>query len=217
MEPPLLQKLADKTINKATLSKMVAANFNLLPEVFNGITSTKATVRYGCASVLVELTSKYPDRLYPYFDEFVFLLDSKHRILTWNALAAIANLCCVDKEKKFDEAFDKYFSFLDNEYLVTVANVVGNAGKIAQAKTYLIPKVTEKLLRIEGLPTNPHLTEECKRVLAGTTIDSFNEFFAKLDAKDKPKVLAFTSRCLDSPRTSLKAKAEQFLKRWSRV
>ena len=217
MEPLLLQKLADKKITKETLRNKVASNFDLLPDIFHGVYSPIAAVRYGCASVLVDLSATYPEKLYPYMDEFVALLGGKHRILTWNATAAIANLCCVDNEKRFDLAFDKYFGLLNDEYLVTVANVVGNAGKIALAKPHLIARITAGLLRVEDHPTTPHLTEECKRVLCEATLDSFSLFFSMLDPNDRLEVLAFARRCLNSPRKTLFAKAELFLRQWSRV
>ncbi len=77
----LLKKLANKVITKQTLCSMVEADFDLLPEVMDGLSSSKASVRYGCAAVLVNLTTIHPNELYPYLDTFIALLDSKHRIL----------------------------------------------------------------------------------------------------------------------------------------
>ena len=214
VESKLLQKLADKLITKETLCKEVAANFDLLPEVFRGVSSPKASVRYGCGSLLADLSAKYPEKLYPHMDAFVALLDSKYRILKWNAMAAIANLCPVDTDKKFDAVFGKYYSFLNDEYLVTVANVVANSGKITIAKPYLIPKITNELLKVENISTTPHLTEECKLVIAEHAIRSFNMFFNKMGPEEKTKVLSFVKRSLKSPRKTLTAEAEAFLKRW---
>jgi hypothetical protein len=45
-------------------------------------------------------------------------------------LNIIVNLTNIDEEKKFDKIFDKYFGFIDDEYMVTVVNIIGNAGKI---------------------------------------------------------------------------------------
>ena len=74
----------------------------------------------------MDLSEENPEKLYPYFDRFNDRLDSKCRILTWNAEAIIANPTKVDSDKKFDAFFGKYYSFLNNEYTVTVANVVEN-------------------------------------------------------------------------------------------
>jgi len=214
MENELLVKLADKTLTKDGLRQLVEQDFGLVPVLLQGTCSQKAAVRYGCAKVLMDLSAEYPERLYPYMDSFIGLLDSKYRILTWNALAIIANLTKVDKEQKFDAVFDKYYGFLNNEYMVTVANTVGNSGKIALAKPYLIPRITGELLKVENISVTPHLTEECKRVIAEGAVKTFDVFFDKLEEKEKKKVLAFVERQLDSSRRTLSAKAMGFLEKW---
>jgi hypothetical protein len=93
-----------------------------------------------------------------------------------------------------------------------VANVVGNSGTIALAKPYLIPKITDELLKVQTLSTTPHLTEECKRVLAQQAIKSFDLFFDKVDQKEP--VLSFVEACLDSSRKKLRTAAEAFLEKW---
>lgn len=215
MESDVARKLAEKKITKQQLLKMVESDFTLLPVVIGGVSSPKATVRYGCAKVLVDLTAEHPEKLYPHMDFFVELLDSKHRILVWNAMAAIANLCAVDVNKKFDAAFDKYYGFLNDEYMVTVANVVGNSAKIALAKPYFVPKITDKLLAVDQLQVTPHLTDECRRVIAEKAIDTFNQYFSKMDAKEKARVLSFVNKHMHSSRASLKKEAERFLKKWN--
>ena len=213
METGLLQKLVSKSMTKEELFQKVRQNFDILPEVLNGVSSSKAAIRYGCAKVLMDFSEEYPEKLYPYMDYFVNLLDSKYRILTWNAMAITANLAKVDRDKKFDAIFDKYYSFLNNEYMVTVASVVGNSGKIALAKPYLAQKITNELLKVENISTTPHLTEECKRVIAEKAIESFDLFFDRIDTKQK--VISFVKRQLDSPRRALKEEAESFLRKWN--
>jgi hypothetical protein len=211
MKHELLQKLENRRISKEQLLRKVEQDFNLLPELINGVSSSKPSVRYGCTGILMDLSEKYPEKLYPHMDFFIELLDSKYRILTWNAMAIIANLAEVDKDKKFDAIFDKYYSFINDEYMVTVANVVGNSGKIALAKPYLIPKITNVLLKVENVQTTPHLTEECRRVIAEKAITSFDLFYSRI--QDKSKVISFVKKHVNSPRKTLKTKAEDFLKK----
>jgi len=214
MDNELLAKLADKTLTKDDLRELVKHDFGLIPILLTGTSSPMAAIRYGCAKVLMDLSAEYPEKLYPYIASFIDLLDSKYRILIWNALAIIANLTRVDKEKEFDVIFDKYFDFLNNEYMVTVANTVGNSGKIALAKPYLIPRITAELLKVENLSVTPHLTEECKRVIAEGAIAKFDMFFDKIDEKEKKEVLSFVKRQLNSSRRTLSEKASFFLKKW---
>jgi len=213
MQNELLQKLADKSLTREELLQKVKQDFDLLPRVLDGLSSSRAAIRYGCAKSLIVLSEENPEELYPHMDSFVALLDSKYRILTWNAMVIIANLTKVDAEKKFDAIFDKYYSFLDDEYMVTVANVVGHSGKIALAKPHLIPRITNELLRVENIPTTPHLTEECKRVIAEKAIKSFDVFFDRVHQKER--VISFVKRHLSSSRKTLRKEAENFLKKWT--
>jgi len=147
---------------------------DLLPDIFDGLSSKRASVMYPCAKVLKVLSEERPGELYPKMELFVQLLDSDKRILKWNALIIIANLARVDMEGRFDDIFDKYFSLLDADYMVTVSNVAGNAGKIAVAKPHLAERITRELLRVENLPPRSHLTGECKNVILGNVISSFD-------------------------------------------
>jgi hypothetical protein len=211
----LAQALVNKTMTKEELLRKVKQDFSLIPLLLDGVNSPKAAVRYGCAKVLMDLSAEHPEKLYPHLDSFIDLLDSKYRILTWNALAIIANLTSVDVDKKFDAIFEKYYSFLGNDYMVTVANVVGNSGTIAKAKPYLVPKITEELLKVQDLSVTPHLTEECKRVIAQQTIKTFDLFFDRIDQKEQ--VLSFVESCRDSPREKLRSAAEDFLEKWGQL
>ena len=213
MENRLLQKLLDKSMTRGELLQKVKQDFDLLATVLNGVSSSKAAIRYGCAKVLIDLSEECPEKLYPYMDSFIDLLDSEHRILTWSAMAVIANLTKVDKDGEFDAVFDKYYRFLNDEYMVTVANVVGHSGKIALAKPYLVPKITNELLKVESISTTPHLTEECKRVIAEKAIKSFDMFFDRIEQNER--VISFVKSHLDSPRKTLRKEAEDFLKKWS--
>jgi hypothetical protein len=214
MESKLLREIGNKSITKQDLLRKVERDFNLLPDILEGVSSSRAAVRYGCVTVLTDLSQAYPEKLYPHMDFFIALLDSKYRILTWNAMAIIANLARVDKDRKFEVMFRKYYSFLNDEYMVTVANIVGHSGKIALAKPYLTQRIADELLKVERISTTPHLTEECKRVIAEKAIESFDVFFGHIDAKKK--IIDFVKSQLNSPRKTLKTKAENFLQKWNR-
>jgi ribosomal protein L17 len=212
MQRSWLEKLADKSITKEQLFKKVRQNQSLLPEIINGISSPQPTIRYGCGKILMDLSEEQPQYLYPYMDFFITLLESKYRILIWNATIIIANLTKVDTEKRFDVIFEKYYSLLDNDYMVTVANVVDNSGKIALAKPYLTKQIAEKLLSVENISTTPHLSKECKRVIAEHAIKTFDQFFPQIEQKEK--VFSFVKKQLKSSRKTLRMKAENFVKKW---
>ena len=106
-EIELLKQIENKLISRESLAEKIKNNFNLLPTILNGVSSPKASIRYGCANVLKDLSEERPEKLYPHMDFFIQMLDSKYRILTWIAMAVIANLAEVDTNNKFDDIFDK--------------------------------------------------------------------------------------------------------------
>jgi hypothetical protein len=212
MENNLLKLLENKMLTKEKLLQRVQEDFELLPDLLKGVLSPTATVRYGCSSVLVDLSANCPNQIYPHFAVFSRLLESNYRILTWNAATVLANLCFVDVDKKFDALFDQYFSLLRSEYMVTVVNIVSNSSKIALAKPNLIPRITQELLRVDEISTTPHLTEECKLVIAEKTIESFGKFFNFMNHSEQEKVISFLENKKFSSRKTLKGKAEALLK-----
>jgi len=207
----VLKNLGNKKLTKGKLHQMIEHNFELLPVLVEGMYSQKANIRYGSGKILMDLSEKYPEKLYPYIDSIFRLLDSKYRIIIWNAMAIIANITPVDTEKKFDTVFNKYSSFLKDEYMITVANTIENLGKIAKAKPYLIQKITKEILDVENIKLTPHLTEECKKVITEKAIGSFELFFENIE--EKKKVLAFVEKQVESSRKSLRSKAAEFVKK----
>ncbi len=211
MSETILEQLGNRKISKTQLFKHTEADFSLVPVLLEGTKSPNAAVRYGCGSVLADLCKKHPKKLYPYFDGFVPLLDSKHRILTWNAMAAIAYLTAVDADKKFDNIFSKYYSFLESEYMVTVANVVGYSAVIATNKSYLAGKIVAELLKLQNLQITPHISKECKLVIAQKAIETFKTLIDYV--QDKEALVAFAQKYQDSSRATLKREAQRFLEK----
>ena len=211
MYDDVLKKLGNKKLTKGKLHQMVEHNFELIPVLVEGMSSQKANIRYGSGKILMDLSEKYPKKLYPYIDSIFRLLDSKYRIIIWNSMAIIANITPVDTEKKFDTVFNKYSSFLKDEYMITVANTIENLGKIAKAKPYLIQKITKEILDVENIKLTPQLTEECKKVIAEKAIGSFELFFENIE--EKKKVLSFVEKQVKSSRKSLRSKAAEFVKK----
>lgn len=212
MKNDLFEKLLDKSMTKEELAQKIIENPNLVSTILDGVNSPKASIRYGCASALKFISEKKPEILYAHMDFFFKLLDSEYRILTWIAIIIIANLSEVDTENKFDKIFEKYYSFLNDEYMVTVANVVGNSGKIAKAKPHLSQKISNELLKVENISTTPHLTKECKNVIIQKTIKSFDTYFQSIQNKDE--IISFVTRQLKNTRKTARAEAERFLKKW---
>ncbi len=205
----ILKKLGKNQITAEELIQEVKNDFNLIPEVIKGITSDNPRVKFGCAKTLSKISEDHSEKLYDKIDFFINLLDHKNSILKWNAMDILANLTKVDKDKKFDKIFYKYYDLINDNAMVTIGHVVDNSGKIALAKPHLSNKITNELLKIEKIPTKTHVTCECKNILYGKTILAFDQYFNQIE--NKKEVFSFVRRQLKNTRPATKAKAEKFL------
>ena len=120
----------------------------------------------------------------------------------------IANLTEIDTERKFEEIFDKYYSFLNEGSLITAGHVVDNSGKIANVKHNLRGQITNHLLTVEkiSLPT-----EECRSILGGKVVQAFGQYVNHVKHNDA--VIAFIKRQLKSNRSATRKKAERLLEK----
>jgi len=207
----LLYDLGAQKITDEDLLNHVKNNFELIPVVIEGVFSSNPRIKYGCAKALSKLSQQHPGELYKEIDTFIGFLESKNNIIKWNAMDILANLTTVDKKKRFDEIFTKYFGLIDADTMITVGHVVDNSGKIANVKPHLTEKITNELLRLEKLKTKPRVTQECKNILYGKAILAFDQYYDQI--KNKKEVTSFVRRQLKNTRAGTKVKAEKFLKK----
>ncbi len=205
----LQSKLARQSASHEMLAGNIIKQPKSLHEAFAGLDADKARVKYGCLKVLRIISEQQPAVLYPEFDRLFSLLDSENNILKWGAILCIGNLAAVDSEGKIDRILDKYLQPISGHVMITAANVIVGAGKIARAKPNLADKIVRALLRVEKAN---YQTEECRNVALGHTVASLDLFFDHLD-KPQP-VMEFVKRQLHNRRNAVRVKAAKFLKKY---
>lgn len=209
-ESQLLQQIGRKESDKDAIASKVIENPELLSQIMDGLGADKARVKYGCAKILHIISDEAPELLYPRFGFFTDLLDSDNNILKWEGTSVIANLAAVDSEDRIEAIFERYFAPIPGPVMITAANVIGGAAKIASAKPQLTERIAEKLLKVEKAQ---YKTNECRNVALGHAIKAFDQFFDQI--RDKGPVIAFVRRQLENTRNATRKKAEVFLKKRS--
>jgi len=121
----------------------------LLSEIFEGLNAEQANIKYGCDKILRLISEKAPSLLYPQFDFFANNLNSDNNFFKWGAIHVIANLAAVDAENKFEPNFDRYFAPISGPVLITAANIIKGAAKIALARPELTARIVYALLQVE--------------------------------------------------------------------
>jgi hypothetical protein len=136
------------------------------------------------------------------------MLNSTNTFLKCDGVLILGHLARADSENKMQHLFDKLYSLLDDESMITAANLIGVSAIIAKAKPELQTRITNKLLSID----RTHHGSECKNVLKGHAIVALDTYFK--DSKDKKRILDFMRVELKNTRPSTRGKAEKFLKKW---
>jgi len=205
MIPQTDQKAAAPEI----IARRVVRHPDLLPEVFAGLDAESAAAKYGCLKSLRLISETRPDLLYPEIGKLFGLLDSENTIMKWGAIIMLGNLASVDAERKIDAVLDKYLQPISGPVMITAANVIHGAGKIAQAKPQFADQIAQALLRVEKAN---YQTAECRNVALGHAVESLGLFYPQL--RQSQPVVEFVRRQLDNPRNAVKKKAAKFLKRF---
>jgi len=206
--PDMLEELLNS--EPEVLAEKATRDSNLLEELFDGVSSSNAKMKFKSAKILSLISQKNPEKLYPRFDFFKDLLRSANSILKWNAIDIIANLASVDVNRRFEKIFVEYLGLLQEGSLITASHVAASAEKIVDAKPDLEERITKKLLQVEKIKLP---TEDCRNILAGHTILSFDKYFDKI--QNKEEVVSFVKRQLKNTRNATRTKASKFLKKHS--
>ena len=99
--------LGEKEITPDDLADEVLENLDLLPKIYEGISSSNSNIKFGCAKILRTVSIEKPEEIYPKFDFFIDLLDSSNNIIKWNAIDVVANLSKVDDKERIEDNFEK--------------------------------------------------------------------------------------------------------------
>jgi len=199
--------LSKKEVKAEDVAQSVIKNPRLLPELFNGISSENTRTRFKSAKILRIISEEDPEMLYSKMDFFINLLKSENKILKWIAIDVIGNLSSVDTENKFDKIFNKFYSLLADESMITAGHVIDSSGKIARAKPHLQNKITMELLRVEKIE---YRTLECRNILLGKVILSFSQYIDQINNTEE--MVSLAKRQLANPRRATRIKAEKFLR-----
>jgi hypothetical protein len=192
-------------------ARAVAKDPSLLPDILTGLGAEKAHIKFGWLRVLRLLSEEHPELLYPHFDFFVRLLDHQNKIFQWNATLVLAELVRVDSENKFERIFDRYFASVCGPVMITAANIIRGAARIAATKPPLAPAIASKILQVENAS---YQTPECRNVAIGHAIVALREIVPLLH--DQKSAIEFVERQRQNPRDSTRKKAESFLRQLKR-
>ena len=202
-----MESLEEKDFNPENLANKAMKNSKILRELINNLLIKNDTIRYNSHKVLLLVSENYPKALYPDWDFFVNLLNSKNNFHKVIGIQILANLSKVDNLNKFENICDDYSKLIDAKSVMTAAHLAANIGKIAKNKPHLRGNLTQVLLDID----KTHHEIGRKDLIKASIIDSFMEYVN--DIKNKEEIVRFVTQQLNSKSPKTKKKAEEFLKK----
>lgn len=181
----------------------------MIEESVRGIQSDNERTRYEHFKILLSVSEKSPELLYPYWDVLVELLRRDKVSCKHAAIRLIPNLVQVDSDNKFEEIFDEFFHHLSHESPVVSPHVAGNSGKIVWARPHLKGRITKLLLDVDK-------TSQCRHLglLKSYVIEAFDDYFK--ESEDKGRIVRFVRDQLNSDSPKTKKTARRFLKKWEK-
>ena len=208
----LYSEIAKKGSDKEAVANKIAASTTAIAAIIDGLNGKSAEVRFGCEKVLRFLSQNHPAQVYPYFDRIAAFLTVDNKILRWGATLTLANLAVVDKEKKLITILEQYLKPISGPDMITAANIIRSAPKIARAYPHLTEMILQEILKVE---TAVYKTDECRNVAIGHALDACMEFNALM--VDKRWVIQFATRQLQNKRKTVIARANKLLKKLNKA
>jgi len=167
------------------------------------MSAPSGTARFAAGKALCITAAKDPARVYPHFDAFASLLNSDSKVVRWNALQIIAALTPADSARKIDTLLDTYLAFIAGGNLISAANAIGGAGRIAVSRPDLLDRIIPALLATERAT---YETDECRNVALGHVLKVVADLGPAVC--NRPEVAAFIRRQQTNPRAAVARRAK---------
>jgi hypothetical protein len=166
------------------------------------------TQKFRTAKRLLEVSQERPAALDPHFDAFCNLLKAENNIIRWTAIQIVANLAAAGKPDRARTILRKYLAPIRGPVMITAANTIAGAARIAAAHPTLAPTVVRAIL---GAEKARYQTDECRNVAIGHAITALGTLTPEV--RRSRAVVAFVQRQAANTRPATRKKAETFLKK----
>jgi hypothetical protein len=207
----IIESLDQKGADREAIAAEVLKNPQTIPALLEGLGGKRANIKYGSEKVLRLVSEKRPELIYPHFDRFVELLEGENNFLKWGSIMTIANLAAVDSEGRIEDIFDRYFAAITGPAMITAANIIGGAAKIARVKPALTERIISQILKVEKAryQLRGRLSPECNNVVCGHAVEALSEIYDQIG--DKKRVRDFIVRQTESSRPAVRKKVKAFM------
>jgi hypothetical protein len=120
---------------------------NDLPQIIDWLSEKDDKIRYQ-AFLLLQNRSIYYDDVYPFWEKFAVKLKSDNSYQRSIGLMLIAENVKWDKDDKFNDIKDEYYTIFNDEKPITVRQCIQSLSKIVPYKNHLHMEIANKIMSI---------------------------------------------------------------------
>lgn len=215
---PVMHNVSDmfESVRKNELDELlreVLSDNARIPLLFEIIRTDQGSMKFTCEKVIRLVSEQKPELIYPYFDNLVQMLDSHNNFIAWGASLTIANLIGIDRRRKFDRIYDRYFAGILSDSMITAGNIIKNAWRFVLANPQWESDITARLLSVAD-HTYLHKGEpspECGKIVRGGVLECFDKYYDL--SSGKPEMIQFAAELRNCSRKPVAKKAAAFMKK----
>ncbi len=201
MTPPIARRVRAQKKSRPRQSARMLSRARVAAAV-RTMAAPSGTARFAAGKALFVTAEKDPGRVYPHFDAIAALLESDSKIVRWNSIQVLAALAPVDNDHKLEAVLDAYLAFIRGSNMVSAANAIRGAGKIALSRPDLLDRILPPILGVEGAT---YETPECRNVATGHALDALKELWPSV--RRRPEVAEFVRRQRSNTRAAVARRA----------
>lgn len=202
--PEMIEQIAEKNFDINAFVQLAIENEHARETIVSQmLTNSAIMVYYHCYDIVDQASQEAPELFYSYWEAIAELLHHKNSYHRDFALEIIGNLSVVDRENRFAEIQDEYFSIINDEKFMTGNCCVKNMLKIYRNKSEQRERIIETLLDIDN---RCDYTEKQKGVLKADVLEIFEKIYDDVPDQNRINQFIRTAAKSISPKTRKKAK-----------
>lgn len=201
-----------KESKQPPLDELAAAmlhDADLLGAAVEGCAAANEDYRYNSVRCLERVCAAgHADLLYPQWDFFVRLLDSRNAFQRSGGLWMVASLTAVDSEGRFEAMFNRFFQLLNDEKVMVVRHTAQSTAMVAKFKPHLQERITALLLNIEQIYPDSDRVDLVK----ADVLETFAVYAAS--SPQRAAMVKFAGQCTTCSSPKTRQAAKQFLEKF---
>lgn len=174
-----------------------------IKELIENLLETDDKIRYP-SFLILQHRSEIKNDIYPYFDNFINMLESDNSYFRTIGLKLIALNIKWDKENKYPKIIDKYLLFCEDEKVITARLCIQGLQNIIEGTNYnknICDKIVNRLINIDILK-RPNTNW---KVMTSDIINILIRIEKEIDYKE---IIIYLNECLNKDIVDKKLKQE---------